>query len=206
MPEVSPIQGSKRFQKRARFETMTSRALAAAEGVQVADVWCRARGGTRSDEEVSPGWTLVMPHRGVFIWEVENRRVVADPNTVLLFRPGEAHRVSHPVDGGDACVALRLSDEWVESAFGIGERLPRHWILDGASQRAVHTAAHSLGEACGNLQVEETVAGILGTISGANAPATMRHQGIVDAVRERIACDPTEHVTIRSLAAGSGRR
>jgi len=183
---------------------MTSTKRIATQTVTVADVLCRAPGGSRSEEEDSSGWTLVIPYRGVFVWEVENHRIVAEPNTLLLFRPGQPHRISHPVDGGDACVALRLGEDWIDSLRPRDVRTPLYWILDGPSQTAVQTAAHDFNDADDDLHTEETLATIIGAINRAAERRDAIHERIIDAVRERIACNPGAHLTLKVLAAGSG--
>jgi len=183
---------------------MISRVRATAPGLRVADVLCGARRGSLSEEEASSGWTLVMPYRGVFVWQVEGRRIVADPNTVLLFASDQPHRVFHPADGGDACVAIALSDEWAEWITPAGSRVRQHWVLDGRSQRAVHALAHHVGLHVDALETEEAVALVASALTSAREAPKSNHRMLVDAVRERIASDPSAKLLLPDLASEFG--
>ena len=184
---------------------MVSRVRATAPGLRVVDVVCGARCGTMSEEEASAGWTLVLPYRGVFVWEVEGRRVIADPNTVILFAPGQPHRVYHPAQGGDACVAIALDDEWAEWITPAGSRMRQHWILDGASQRAVHDVTQDLDVISSEaLATETAVALVVDKLTRVGEPSSVSHRAMVDAVRERLASEPSAKVTLAQLAAEIG--
>ena len=183
---------------------MVSTVRATASGLRVADVVCGARCGTRSEEEASDGWTLVLPYRGVFVWEVDGRRIIADPNTVILFAPGQPHRVFHPAPAGDACVAIALSDEWAEWITPAGSRMRQHWILDGASQRSLHRVTHHLDIADDDIAAEEAVAFVMDLLTRAAEPLATNHHTLVDTVRERLSSDPSATVTLAQLAVDYG--
>ena len=183
---------------------MVAKVRATAPGLRVADVVCCARCGTRSEEEESAAWTIVLPYRGVFVWEVDGRRIVVDPNTVVLFAPGQPHRVSHPAHGGDACVAIALSDEWAEWITPAGSRMRQHWILDGASQRSLHQVTHRLNTTAEGIAAEEAVTVVVDRLTRAAEPSAVRHRAVVDAVRERLAIDPSASVTLAQLAVECG--
>jgi AraC-like DNA-binding protein len=194
-----------RYQNRAQSaaDTIVSKTRATAPGLRVADAVCSAHRGTRSEEEESAGWTLVLPYRGVFVWEVEDQRITADANSVILFAPGQPHRVFHPAHGGDACIAIGLSDDWAEWITPAGSRIRQHWILDGASQRSVHHVAHHLDTNADCIAAEEAVAFVVGKLT-CSVERSTRHGALVDAVRERLASDPSGNVTLARLAAEGG--
>jgi AraC-like DNA-binding protein len=52
----------------------------------------------------------VFPYRGVYVRHVGRSEAVAEPNQVLFFNEGEPYRITHPVNGGDACLSLGISE------------------------------------------------------------------------------------------------
>jgi AraC-like DNA-binding protein len=53
---------------------------------------------------------MVFPYRGVYIRHVGRSDAVAEANQVLFFNESESYRISHPVQGGDACISLALGE------------------------------------------------------------------------------------------------
>jgi AraC-like DNA-binding protein len=53
---------------------------------------------------------MVFPYRGVYVRHVGRSDSVAEANQVLFFNESESYRISHPVDGGDACISLALGE------------------------------------------------------------------------------------------------
>lgn len=93
-------------QQRAEF-TRTS--LFASELVELADVRCRGLCRHASPEECQAENQLLFPYRGVFVRHHRGEDGVVDANQVLFAASGDVQRISHPVGGGDACLALTLS-------------------------------------------------------------------------------------------------
>ena len=166
-------------------------------------VRCDAVEGARSREECSDVATVVIPRRGVFVWETGGERVVADANTVLLFEPQQPHRIAHPADGGDECFSLQVRDESLLERLGADGR-PLHWILDGPSQRTLHALAYALSVSRDPMETEELALAILSSLAPKAKPRPDRYARAIDGVRERIACTPSEATTLAQLAAGSG--
>jgi AraC-like DNA-binding protein len=74
-------------------------------------VRCRECRGRGLEEQQEGRHTIVLPVEGLFVKEVEGRKVVGSPAQVLFFPSGEIYRVSHPADGGDACLTLGFETE-----------------------------------------------------------------------------------------------
>jgi AraC family transcriptional regulator len=168
------------------------------------DVACSARRHERSDEEAVQTAQLVVPRRGAFAWNVGTRTMLAEPNTVLLFHPAYAHRVTHPIDGGDDCTSIHLAPELSVDALGRAASAPRYWILDGPSQRTIHLAMHAMRDHPDALAREEAAMTVLRLVADAPEPRTERHAPAVDALRERLAADPSERSSLHELSRGTG--
>lgn len=93
--------------------------------VSVRDVLCRGSCRHRSEEECASATHLVFPYRGAYVRHLGQQEAVAEVSQVLFFNPGEAYRVSHPVQGGDACLDLV-----VEEAL-LRELAPASLLRDG---------------------------------------------------------------------------
>ncbi len=94
------------------------------DGLRVEDVQCRALCGDASRDELCARHEFVLPRRGVFVRHVAGRPVVADSNHALFFRRGETHRVSHPIDGGDACTVFAIAERRLRE---VGGELDPRW-------------------------------------------------------------------------------
>lgn len=79
--------------------------------VSVRDVVCSGACRHRSAEECAATTQLVYPYRGVFIRHVGRSDAVAEANQVLFFNASEAYSISHPVEGGDACLSVAVAPE-----------------------------------------------------------------------------------------------
>jgi AraC-like DNA-binding protein len=120
--------------------------------VSVRDVVCGGECRHKSAPEWTAATALVFPYRGTFLRHVGDETVVADPNVLLFFNAGEEYRISHPVEGGDAClsivVAPALLRELVPRALVMpGEplRLTQHSrLIDARTQALVALLRHSL--------------------------------------------------------------
>ena len=80
--------------------------------VAIRDVYCDGSHRQPSPEECANATELVFPYRGVYMRHLGNDQAVAEANQVLFFNAREGYRVSHPVPGGDASLALIISETW----------------------------------------------------------------------------------------------
>ena len=73
-------------------------------------------GGCRHKSAVECAQTtyLVFPYRGVYVRHVGRNDSVAESNQVLFFNKGEEYRISHPVEGGDACLSVGVAEHWLD--------------------------------------------------------------------------------------------
>jgi AraC family transcriptional regulator len=185
-------------------DPLALRELLATPMVTAYDARCSAHRHEGGDDEDVSVPTLVFPRLGVFRWSAGNRSVVADPNTALLFHPAREFRISHPADGGDDCISLRVAQDVFEDALGASAGTPRFWNLPGSAQHALHASLRTLEDAADALEGEETAMAILELFADAPPRAKSHHEQAIEAVRERIAADPSEHPTLDALARDVG--
>src|SRR5258705_12118796 len=75
----------------------------------VHDVDCCAPASGCGADEHATTHHMVFVRNGVFVKHVGRQQIVADASRVLFFNRDEPYRVSHPVDGGDACMMVTCS-------------------------------------------------------------------------------------------------
>jgi AraC family transcriptional regulator len=85
-----------------------ARALLTTDTVVVWDVVCEGTCRHKSTEECVPATHLVFPYRGTYVQHTGRAEAVAEPNQIVFINEDEAYRVSHPVEGGDASLSIRL--------------------------------------------------------------------------------------------------
>jgi AraC family transcriptional regulator len=85
--------------------------LFASPSMAVLQVRCAGTCRHRSVEECSSVTHLVFPYRGVYVRHVGGQQTIADANQVLFFNATEGYQVSHPVEGGDDSLVVRLSED-----------------------------------------------------------------------------------------------
>jgi len=104
---------------------LTGHTLLETPSVAVRDVYCSCGRGHKSAEECTGSTLLVFPYRGAYVRFLGRDEAVAEANQVLFFNEGEAYRVSHPVEGGDASLVIE-----VENAL-LRELAPKDLLRDG---------------------------------------------------------------------------
>jgi AraC-like DNA-binding protein len=106
--------------------TIFSDLLLSTPALAVRDVVCAGTCRHRGEEEFAATTCLVFPYRGVYVRHVGCGDSVADANQLLFFNQAEGYRVSHPVQGGDACLSLAIGEAWLR------ELAPPAELRDGA--------------------------------------------------------------------------
>ena len=105
---------------------LSTQLLLGTPALAVRDVVCAGTCRHRSEEEFAETTCLVFPYRGVYVRHVGRSDSVAEANQLLFFNQAEGYRVSHPVEGGDACLSLAIEETWLR------ELAPRVGLCDGA--------------------------------------------------------------------------
>jgi AraC family transcriptional regulator len=106
---------------------ITVRSLLKSPSVTIRDTYCQGTCRHKSTEECTATTQLVFPYRGVYVRHVGQDQAVAEANQVLFFNAAEGYRISHPVEGGDACLTLVISEPLLR------ELAPRTFLRDSAT-------------------------------------------------------------------------
>lgn len=147
----------------------------------VEDVRASARAVGVGAEGFSPEAQLVLPYRGLFVWEVGRDSVVGDPNQALFVAPGEEFRMMQPVPGGYAEVIVTPDESLLEELLGGPGRSPRLHPLFRRRARRIDPAlqlarARFLGLTRGGaeaLEAEELLLSLLRAALGEQGPAVL---------------------------------
>ncbi|MBB6413146.1 AraC-like DNA-binding protein [Mesorhizobium sangaii] len=185
--------------------------------VRVRDVVCSGQCRHRSEEECTSATHLVFPHRGVFVRHVGRNDAVAEANQLLFFNVAEAYRISHPVEGGDACLDLVVEEaqllelapkEQLRSGATPAFRRQRRRI-DPRAQALVALLRHSLSRNVAETLEAETLAltlvrRSLGERTSHVAGASPGRQKLVDRAKLVLSSDLSRRWTLAEIAAEVG--
>ena len=185
--------------------------------VRVRDVACSGQCRHRSEEECTSATHLVFPYRGVFVRHVGRNDAVAEANQLLFFNEAEAYRISHPVDGGDACLDLVVGEaqllelvpkEQLRSGATPAFRRQRRRI-DPRAQALVALLRHSLSRNIAETLEAETLAltlvrRSLGERTSHVAGPSPGRQKLVDRAKLVLSSDLSRRWTLAEIAAEVG--
>lgn len=193
-------------------QTLLDTSIASLRDV-VCDGSCRGKSG----EECAHRTSLVYPYRGVFMRHVGKADTVAESNQVIFFNCGEDYRVSHPVEGGDACLDVQV-DEAVLSELAPKEQLrsgalasfkrPRRRI-DPRAQALVALLRYSLHRGVAETLEAETmtltlIRRSLGERTSHSAATTYGREKLVDRAKLVLSSDLARRWTLAEVATEVG--
>jgi AraC-like DNA-binding protein len=196
-------------QKEAAAE-VSVRALIETPSVSVRDVHCRGACRHQGDEECAAAAHLVFAYRGVFARHLGREQAVAEANQVVLFNPDEGYRISHPVDGGDACLSVSVAEPLLR------ELTPDPLLRRGGrtaferQRLRIDTPAQALiarlrRAADGPLAQEEQTIALVARALGAAAPGgSPGRQRLADRVKLLLAGDLARRWTLAEIGAEAG--
>lgn len=186
------------------------------ETLAIRHVVCLGRCRHKSARECALSTNLVFTYRGLFVRHAGGHEAVADANQLLFFNAAEDYCVSHPVEGGDACLSLIPKDQVLEElapkdqlAQGEGAKFRcQSRRLSAKAQVLAARLRHALtAGTVGPLEAEELALGLVRT-----ALADSRHAGeiragrgkLVDRVKMVLASDPARRWTLAGIGAEVG--
>jgi AraC family transcriptional regulator len=104
-------------------------------------------------------WALVaFPGTSVVIEQLGRERVLANPNHVMFYNPGQEYRRTLHDERGDRCVYIGLEPPLVEALVGRDELPFGHAPSDARAYVLARAAAHLLRDPAGDpLEIEELV-------------------------------------------------
>jgi AraC-type DNA-binding domain-containing proteins len=183
----------------------------------VRDVVCDGGCRHRSPVECAQSTFLVFPYRGVYVRHVGRKDSVAESNQVVFFNKGEEYRISHPVEGGDACLSVGVAEHWLD------ELAPQEHVrnseelafrrqrlrIDARSQALVATLRYSLDRKVAEPLEGETltltlIRRALGERTSHAAGASAGRQKLVDRAKLLLSSDPARRWTLSEIGAAVG--
>jgi hypothetical protein len=122
----------------------TVQSLLTTPTVIVRDVYCQGSVRQQSAEEHATATQLVFPYRGAYVRHLGRDEAVAEANQVLFFNANEGYRVSHPVPGGDASLALIIDERCsVRWRRGLSCGTARRWHFGCNACGSMHAPRRS---------------------------------------------------------------
>ncbi|WP_208250500.1 helix-turn-helix domain-containing protein [Rhizobium sp. T1470] len=185
--------------------------------IAIRDVVCSGECRHKSDEECAHKTSLVYPYRGVFMRHAGRNDTVAEANQVLFFNASQGYRISHPVEGGDACLDLAIDEallaelapkEQLQSSIPVSFHRQRRRI-DPRAQALVALLRHGLHRgAAETLEAETLVLTLvrrsLGERTSHAAGASVGRQKLVDRAKLVLSSDLSRRWTLSDIAAEVG--
>ena len=181
----------------------------------VEDVRSNAHSGSVGAEGFSPEAQLVLPYRGLFVWEVGRDAVVGDPNQALFVAPGEEFRMRHPLPGGYAELIVTPSEPLLEELTGRPGRSARLHPLFRLRSRRIDprlqlARARFLGLAATGaepLEAEELLLSLLRTALGEERPALQPArctQRLMERAKTYLAAELDRSISLAEIARAVG--
>lgn len=183
----------------------------------IRDIVCRGECRHKSAEECAQATHLVFPYRGVYVRHVGRSDSVAEANQVVFFNEGESYRISHPVEGGDACLSLAIGEPWLD------EIAPKEHVREGGAlafrrqrlridprtQALVAMLRYGLSRKVAETLEAETltltlIRRALGERTSHAAGASVGRQKLVDRAKLVLSSDPARRWTLAEIAAEVG--
>ncbi|CAN7685410.1 AraC family transcriptional regulator [Rhizobium rhizogenes] len=185
--------------------------------VTIRDVICDGACRHKSAEECARSTSLVYPYRGVFMRHVGRKDVVAEANQVLFFNQEQEYKISHPIEGGDACIDVAIDEalldelapkDQAQTAEALIFRRQRRRI-DPRAQALVALLRHSLKRGAAETLEAETLAltlvrRSLGERTSHAAGATTGRQKLVDRAKLVLSSDLARRWTLADIAHDVG--
>jgi AraC-like DNA-binding protein len=185
--------------------------------VAIRDIVCGGECRHKSAEECPSTTHLVFPYRGVYVRHVGRNDAVAEANQVLFFNEAESYRISHPIDGGDACLSLAVHESLLR------ELAPKEQIREGSvlafhrqrlridprAQALVALLRHSLSRNIAETLEAETltltlIRRALGERTSHAAGASLGRQKLVDRAKLVLSSDLARRWTLAEVAVEVG--
>ena len=191
--------------------------LLSAPSMAVLHVRCAGTCRHRSAEECSSVTHLVFPYRGVYVRHVGRQQAIADANQVLFFNATEGYQVSHPVEGGDDSLVVRLSEDLLRelapaamlTSVGALRFGRQHLRIDADVQAFVVLLGHRLTNRTLDGLAAETlpltlVSRSLGPRSPREVRATPARRRLVDRVKLLLLTDLSKRWKLAEIGAELG--
>ena len=199
------------------MSTLTSKLLLSTELLTLRNVHCNGTCRHRSAEECASATQLVFPYRGLYLRHLGTDQAVADANHVMFFNAQDGYQISHPLDGGDACLSLALNPSLLAElapkallhAHGDTAFRAQSQRIDARAQALVALLRHSLDN--GTIEPLEAEALVLTLVCRTLGPRTSRQpastharQRLADRVKVLLASDLSRRWTLAEIGQEIG--
>ena len=181
--------------------------------VTIDDVLCSCGRQHRSAEECTGATHLVFPYRGLYVRHVGRDDAVAEANQVLFFNAGQGYSVSHPVDGGDGNLSIKLPEDVLRELAPASQLrkgpeavfLRQRRRIDARAQALVALLRHGLREKAADTLEGETltltlVRRALGEATSHGTSASWGLQKLVDRAKLVLSSDLARRWTLADVA------
>jgi AraC-like DNA-binding protein len=185
--------------------------------VAIRDVVCDGKCRHKSAEECPNSTYLVFPYRGVYLRHLGSNEAVAEANQVLFFNQMESYRVSHPVQGGDACLSISVREELLRELASKAHLQDnpavmfrkQRWQIDPRAQVLVALLRHSLlNNSIEMLEAETLTLTLIRRALGERAShatrATYGRQKLVDRAKLVLSSELSRRWSLAEIAAEVG--
>lgn len=185
--------------------------------VAIRDVVCDGKCRHKSAEECPNSTYLVFPYRGVYMRHLGGSEAVAEANQVLFFNQMESYRISHPVQGGDACLSISVREDLLRELAptehlhdnGAVMFSKQRWRIEPRAQVLVALLRHTLLNKSIELLEAETltltlVRRALGERTSPTTRATYGRQKLVDRAKLILSSELSRRWTLTEIAAEVG--
>ena len=185
--------------------------------VAIRDVRCSGGCSHRSASECATTTHLVFPYRGAFMRHVGQAAAVAEANQLVFFNNDEEYAISHPVEGGDACLSIAIDQQLLRELApadqladrpGVAFRSQGHGIGPGA-QALVALLRHRLARREietleGETLALELIRHSLGERISLARATTYGRRKLADRAKLVLAADPGRRWTLGRIAGEVG--
>ena len=174
-------------------------------------------GAPATERAPAAATALVFAYRGVFVRHIGSEIVVAEPNQVLFFNAGQAHRIAYPLVEGAAHLLLEIEQtllgeiapQKIVRATAPLRFAPARLRIDPRAQALVAMLRYSLREEIAEPLEAESLAltlaqRALGPRTTHQAGASASMQKLVDRVKLALTADLARRWTLADIAAEVG--
>ena len=185
--------------------------------VAIRDIVCDGKCRHKSAEECPNSTYLVFPYRGVYMRHLGSNEAVAEANQVLFFNQAESYRISHPVQGGDACLSIGIREDLLRELTPTAQLHDnaavmfrnQRWRIDPRAQVLVALLRHTLLNKSIELLEAETltltlVRRALGERTTKITRATYGRQKLVDRAKLILSSELSRRWTLTEIAVEVG--
>jgi AraC-like DNA-binding protein len=185
--------------------------------IAIRDIVCSGTCRHKSAEECASATHLVFPYRGVFARHVGRSEAVGDLNQLIFFNDGEEYSISHPADGGDACLSLLVAEEVLRELAPVEQVVAGGHLRFRRQQRGIDPKAqlliallrHRLTRKIAEPFEAEAIAfALVARALGERSPNTgeprLGRQKIVDRAKRMLASDPARRWTSTEIGREVG--